>query len=345
MYFRQRGFLLRRIAVCLLATAVAGIPGVAARAKQAEVIAFASNAEGAPRIHVIRADGSGRRKVTGLAHQDSMSERLAPGEGDAQPSWSPDGTSIVFVRGIWNLDAGYGATPGGQKSRLVVVDLFSGRLRTLGTVGLFPHRPVWSPDGSRILYSSQAAGTRTLPPSVFDLFSLDLRTGENKRITQTTQWGLPGPLTNYGAWSPDGFRVVFNNSTPGGASDLWVVHANGGRPRQITFSGRAYAPSWTPGVDIAFTITGREGDAPVRHVWTIDPDTMATRQVTRGVTEDRFPSWSSDGTVIAFSRGASATAVRHRLARVNSAGTGFRHLTEGTNSPASGDSMPSFSLP
>ena len=41
-------------------------------------------------IYVINADGSGRRRLTSSAMVNSV--------GDAQPSWSPDGTKIVFTR-------------------------------------------------------------------------------------------------------------------------------------------------------------------------------------------------------------------------------------------------------
>jgi Tol biopolymer transport system component len=71
-------------------------------------IAFADNdSSHVLHVHVMNADGSGRRQVT----------RFAPSDGSAQvPAWSPDGARLAVQAGakgipahIWTVDASTGA--------------------------------------------------------------------------------------------------------------------------------------------------------------------------------------------------------------------------------------------
>ena len=109
--------------------------------------------EGAPAdfdVFVVNADGSGLRRLTD-----------APGE-DQGPSWSPDGTKIVFQsnRG------------GGERfSRLWLMNADGSSQRRLTDQGGF--RPTWLRDGSRILFSG--SGIFTIKPDGSALTKLPLR--------------------------------------------------------------------------------------------------------------------------------------------------------------------------
>ena len=66
--------------------------------------------------------------------------RLTNGPADSSPAWSPDGTTLAFLRAadgppqIWLLPA-----DGGEPEQLTTLPLGAGA-------------PVWSPDGSRIAF-------------------------------------------------------------------------------------------------------------------------------------------------------------------------------------------------
>jgi TolB protein len=79
------------------------------------------------RIYVMDADGGGRRAIT---PEDIMA---------SGPSWSPDGTRIVFTRWL------------GWSNHLFFID--GGNLRPV-IPGRNDYDPAWSPDGRRIAFIS-----------------------------------------------------------------------------------------------------------------------------------------------------------------------------------------------
>src|SRR5262249_17228458 len=71
--------------------------------------------------------------------------------------------------------------------------------------------PVWSPDGARIAYSSNAAGT-------FDLYEkLSNGAGPEQALLQSD---LPKFCED---WSPDGRYLLYHQTHPKTQNDLWVL--------------------------------------------------------------------------------------------------------------------------
>ncbi|MBL0179266.1 MAG: PD40 domain-containing protein [Gemmatimonadetes bacterium] len=104
-----------------------------------EWIAFVTwNSEGISSLRV-RRDGSGLQQLTNS------------GEDDDQPSWSPDGSKIVFrswrrlrAGEIWVMNAD------GSQQRNLTPDVGQGIISY--------NYPAWSPDGQRIAYQSTEGG-------------------------------------------------------------------------------------------------------------------------------------------------------------------------------------------
>jgi Tol biopolymer transport system component len=119
--------------------------------------------------------------------------RLTKGGVDAGPSWAPDGRRIAFVR----------STNYGQVVRLKLLDLRTGRLRSLGPLTdvapLADSVPAWSPDG-RLIAFAQNATVQTVRP--------DGR-GRRTLFRAPDDGGVPG-LISRPSWSPDGQQLVFN---------------------------------------------------------------------------------------------------------------------------------------
>ena len=81
----------------------------------------------------MNADGSNQVRLT-----------HTPGD-DGEPSWSPDGTRIVFV------------TTTGTSADLAVMDADGSSLTTITHSG-HAFEPAWSPDGTKIAFTSLRAG-------------------------------------------------------------------------------------------------------------------------------------------------------------------------------------------
>jgi plastocyanin len=155
-----------------------------------------------PFIYVMNADGTNLR-------------RLAAG---FNPSWSPDGTGIAFVR--------YG--PG-------VADLYLMNDDGSGVTQLtdgpeVDHGPRWSPDGLTIAFSR---GPDAYTPA--DVFVVNADGSGLRRLTTS---GGETP-----SWSPDGSRLAFVRFLDNGPR-LLVMNADGTSVTDLGVSG--LDPAWSP---------------------------------------------------------------------------------------------------
>jgi dipeptidyl aminopeptidase/acylaminoacyl peptidase len=185
------------------------------------------------------------------------------------PQIRPDGRAIAYVR------MSYDIMTDRAKSTIWLMDLDSGVQTPLASGTGSNTSPRWSPDGKRLAYVSSAEGGQP------QLFVRWMQTGVAARITDLTE--APNGLS----WSPDGRSIAFIMLIPEekpklgeaptkpegahwadpltvitdvtyradgagyltpGYSHAFVVSAEGGAPRQLTFG--AYNEdgpiSWTP---------------------------------------------------------------------------------------------------
>ena len=136
------------------------------------------------------------------------------------PTWSPDGTSLVYVRS-------FGAD-GSELRRLT--DSERGAVTLVAGAGHVLH-PAWSPDGTRIAFAGNETGD-------FDLWVLELATGQRERLA-----AAPG-LDTHPAWSPDGAWLAFSTRRRGDF-EIWVVSATGAGPWPLVAGSHpAQEPAW-----------------------------------------------------------------------------------------------------
>ena len=195
---------------------------------------------------------------------------------------------------------------------VVVVDLDLDAATRLSNNSAYDFEPVWSPDGTRIAWTSDYLEGKILDVEVplegggFTTETKEELGDRNIMITTTDGTGafglgLPGVNDEQPAWSPDGMKLAFV-SERSGAVNIWVMDNDGSNEYQISDNPREdWMPSWSPdGSTIAFT-SKQTGTWEINIV---DSDGGNLRQITdseAGV-DNWGPVWSPDGNRIAFAR-------------------------------------------
>ena len=263
-------------------------------------------------IFTMRPDGSDARQLTHVTHDSDLHT--------LNPVWSLDGTRIAFDAKradnvgasnvyVMNADGSdirqltvYGAGPpavhaasvGGLASGTDRADSAGGELYASTPVVYGYYSPTWSPDGTRVAFSSLGEpGTRN--PS--DIFSINPDGSDLRRLTRNLDARDP-------AWSPDGARIAFRRYR----GNIFVVAADGGDVRQLTGDDDLtdagdffdWAPAWSPdGARIAFE---RSVGTSSTIIVTCADGTGLRQLPNTGFNRD--PAWSPDGTRIAFGHSA-----------------------------------------
>jgi uncharacterized repeat protein (TIGR01451 family) len=202
----------------------------------AQKIVFANSPNGPETslIYSMKADGTERT-------------RLSDGHQDFQPSYSPDGSQIVFV----SVRSDPTFPPGddlGHTYRLFLMDADGGNERKLFASGLrAEHVPVFSPDGARVAFVGMAlSATGT---SEYNVYVVDADGTNMRRLTNYEGFQIdPGDAI---AFSRDGQRVVYTHGR-----DLKSVNVEGpGLPVTLTntLNRDEFGPTFSPeGTKLAY---------------------------------------------------------------------------------------------
>ena len=172
----------------------------------------------------------------------------------------------------------------------------------------FQTEPAWSPDATRIAFSSRRDGETHIYVMGAD------GTGA-RRITNTAR------ADDHPSWSPDGKRIVFARE---GA--LFVVLSSGGSAHRIgRVFGNAADPAWSPdGKLIAYDY--RMPGTPVRELYVMRVDGTHVRAVTKLGQVSAGPAWSPDGKQLSFQ--SNARLGRFEIYRIDLDGQGLRQVTQ-----------------
>ena len=217
---------------------------------------------------------------------------------------------------------------------LYLLDVSSGRVRTIVADHAWNTDPSWSPDGKRIAFVSTRDGETAV-------YVLDLSDGRTTRLTRGGGWnGNP-------TWAPDGQWIMFDSSRDGPnaeARNLFLVRPDGTNIRRVTqlphYNGQ---PSWAPDGKRVLFLVGRPEAAG--NIFVMSADGSEQRQLTHWTDPKGgavYGRWSPDSTRIAF-RGSepdatTRTSPKASLFVISADGGEARRLDVGID-----DGMPDWS--
>jgi Tol biopolymer transport system component len=226
-------------------------------------------------------------------------------ENDSEPAWSPDGSRIAFARGFDPTGNGVAVLTCEQTSDILVIQVDGNPHEINLTNGWRGTDPAWSPDGRFIAFTSDRTGNF----AIYTMFSDD---GRNVKQLTYDDWADADP-----SWSPDGTQIAYTASlriiggTQCGTMPIGGTPTGGGGPGTISGDGGPYI------YRIAFD-----------------------RSWQKLVTETggaAGPTWSPDGTQIAFVGGSKTESNGVQVYSVD-VGTGearWTQLTAGTSPKSS----------
>ena len=192
--------------------------------------------------------------------------------------------------------------------------------------------PNWSPDGKKILFGSIRNPNDEDEQGIY-IMNAD---GSNvEKLTDSSGW------SDFGAWSPDGSRIAFCSVGDGTQQDIYIMNADGSGVTRVTNDPELdYYPSWSPdGMRITYmrVDTLQEGETsepcgPVEgncEIYVINVDGTNQTNISNNPLIDGYPSWSPDGTRIAFNRAFyEGEKEVSNLCVMNPDGTNFMQLTQ-----------------
>ncbi len=225
-------------------------------------IVFSSYREGESEIFTMGVDGSGLIRLT----EDSA--RLN------QPTWSPDGSHIAYVRLEWltNLEIYVMEADGSDQIRLTY------------NFQAYDIEPDWSPDGSQIAFASSQYG-------LLDIFTINLDDFQQTRLTENLG------VDSSPDWSPSGEQIVYRSEREEN-NEIFVMNADGSEKKNLTnHLASDTDPAWSPDGSMIAFVSDREG---FEDIYVMNTDGSDPIRLTNSMAKDTYPAWSPDGRLIAF---------------------------------------------
>ena len=243
-------------------------------------------------LYMVDADGTNRKRIT----------YDGPEQSNKYPAWSPCG------------DIAYNGGGSAEYAELWIMSYGTPQHRRMTqTTTIAEREPVWSPDCSRVAYST--GGTTVGPGPPVDPVSTE--PGEIYVIDadgrgQTRLTDAPG-ADGWPSWSPDGSKIAFA-STRDGDFDIYVMDVDGTHVRKLTDNSiDDIEPSWSPdGRTIAFAQSEdpdpscMDCDAGYE-IWSMSARGGRERQLTHNDDRDGAPTWSPDASRLLFYREGHGT--------------------------------------
>jgi TolB protein len=290
------------ILFCIAAILAASLPAWATYPGKNGRIAFVGNFSGSWQIYTINPDGTDLFQVTNLPATE-----LWP--ADWFPNFSPDGQRIAFSHDMSGAVELYVINADGTGLTQITHD---------NAEDIFP---VWSPDGTRILFSIQFIADR------YDYHHLaTIRPdGTDKQIITNSLFD-----DIFAEYTLDGQSIIFQSTRGNLISALWQVRFDGSGAKRLTQAAlEAGAADVSPDGKHMVFVNQMATELPSNLIIATLDATHRRNLTGRGQFID--PSYSPNGKSIVFS-GASSENDPFDLYTINADGTGMKLLLACPNS-------------
>jgi Tol biopolymer transport system component/predicted Ser/Thr protein kinase len=200
------------------------------------------------------------------------------------PSWSPDRTQLAYhANRAGSFDIWLAPVSGGKQRNLT---------RDMDGDALFPS---WAPDGQRLAFFSSHGPV--------GYFAMDVTGGQTQLIRQvdaTIHRSFFGPAL----WSRDGSRIAMLLNDPH-SSRAWIEIRStaDGTTQHVDAPGRTTGRldlSWSPDERFFAYVDASNAYMHRSQIWILRASDGSSWPITEGRSEDRWPTWASDGRSLWF---------------------------------------------
>jgi Tol biopolymer transport system component len=239
------------------------------------VLLLAHKPEQTPNLYVMNlTDRSIRRSLTDFRW------------GAADPAWSPDGQSVAL--------AGFGES--GSFAEIYLLDLKTGKLRQMTKNAFSDKEPVFSPDGKRILYTTDESPLPDAAFGVLHVASIAVAGGKAEAFTDDEVSSVhPG-------FYDDGKSVLLVKiSEASGRHSLWQYDLAGKPLRDLTETkfARIHRYFFSPTGGTLLLWAQEEAEQP-DNLFVLDLKSGKVADLPDPDQSKRSPALSADGKLIAF---------------------------------------------
>ena len=211
-------------------------------------------------IFVVNSSGTGHTRIT-------------TGVNAWEPDWSPDGQKLVFT--------GYCGPQGG--TNLCILNADGSGLVPLTQYDAIEKNAAWSPDGTRIAFSSNLGGS-------WNLHTVNADGTNRVQLTDDSASDFDP------AWSPDGSKLAFESNREDGNPEIFVMDLETLAVSRLTNDILSdWTPTWSPD---GTTIAWQHG----YRIFLMNADGTSQKRLTTGDYQEWHPTWSPNGEWVAYDR-------------------------------------------